>query len=162
MNATSVNRRLAKIALSLVTRSSPEPLKASSGRFLDEAAQQDAEADSFYVYLYGVIAGWYLLALVAGLLMVALAYVGDLAAGDAGRAAALVGGVGVTFFCIAGAADATWRSLIVYSAKRRRKRLGTADARVRVELGIARLDYPVLTIQVAIGVIAAVVAALRL
>lgn len=159
MDTTAVNRRLAKAALSLAVGNVPEPFRASSGTFLDGAAQQDADAAAFYVYLYAVIAGWYVLALLAGLLMVALAYAGSLAAGHAGRTVGAVVGVGITFFCIAGATDATWRSLLAYAARRRHKRLRTADKRVEARLRIARIDYPVLTIQAAIGVTAAAVAA---
>lgn len=157
-----MNRRVARLALSLAARNSPEPLRASAGSFLDDAAEQHADADAFYVYLYGVIAGWYLLALAAGLAMVGLAYLAGLAVGRAGQDAALIAGVGFTFFCVAGAADATWRSLVVYAARRRQTQFGVADNRVLAELRTARVDYPVLVAQALIGVAAAVVAALLL
>jgi hypothetical protein len=90
--------------------------------------------------------------------MVGLAYVGSALGGRLGRDIGIVAGVGITFFCIAGAADATWRSLLVYVARRRYKRQGTLDLRAARAMKLARLEYPTLVVQMIVGIAAAILA----
>jgi hypothetical protein len=157
MNSDAVNLGIAKIAAGLAVNRRGA---TDDDGFLAAAARPDAAPTESYVYFYAVIAGWYILALAAGLLMVGLAYLGHLVDGDQGNRIGVTVGVALAAFCIIGAMDATWRSLLVYAAKRRAQTHGADDQRAHNEMRAARLRYPVLSIQVtgaAVCAIAAVV-----
>jgi hypothetical protein len=71
-------------------------------------------------------------------------------------------GVGLTALCIIGAADATWRSLLVYAARRRVQKHGSDDSRAEAEMRGARIRYPVLLLQMIGAVVCAVAAVVYL
>lgn len=159
MNGRTLNLRLAKIAIGLALSTDEPSVRDPSGGFLDEAVRPDASPEVYNVYIYGVLTAWYLLALVAGLGMIGLGFIGWEIAGQPGRTTGAVVGAALAVFCIAGAADATWRSLFVYAAARRCRRIGGLDRRVRIEMRIARVQYPTLLVQGVVAVVAAIVAA---
>lgn len=156
----TVDRLMARYALRLSLLPVPRPLRTSSDEFIDNASDSAADPETYYVYINGVITGWYLAALTTGLLMVALAYLGSALAGHSGRTVGVVFGVGITVFCIVGAADATWRALLVRTARGHAGRWdGEKSDRV---LRAAQARYPRLAFQVMAGVIAAILTAFLL
>jgi hypothetical protein len=76
------------------------------------------------MYAYAVLGSWCVLAVGFGLLMVALAFLGDRIGGSRGNDVGLNIGVGPAFFCVTGAAVAALNSLFIYAARQRYRRLG--------------------------------------
>ena len=153
----SVHRRLAEIVLRTLDMRGAKP--STAHEFLQRARRGD---DPFLmlIYTYAAFAAWFILATLAGFLMIALAIVGHGLAGDSGRTLGATVGIGMAFYCVGGAADAAWRSLLVYFPGQRSRKGQDVTPRRNLWL-LARPRKSSLVLQVAAGVVAGLVFATR-
>jgi len=133
----AVDRALANVLLALVGPGQPRA-RTTRGEYAANGADGLTNPNDVYVYIYAVVVAWLILAIASGLLMVLLGFIGYRVAGSTGRSLGLMVGFGLTFFCSAGAADAAWRSLVVYAVRRRFRRSGQINERDTVKLQMAR------------------------
>ncbi|HST14729.1 MAG TPA: hypothetical protein VLJ44_07765 [Gaiellaceae bacterium] len=146
-----VNLRLA-ITLSRVARA-PNPRELLNAA---ELALPDPEV--WFVYEYAVAVAWFLLMPVLGLFCIGAialaAYVGQREAEGAVTRVLYF----ATAFCLVGGLDAAWRTWLVQLARRRYRRNGRAfDSPVRRLMKVAAINDLTLALQVAAGIVSAVV-----
>jgi hypothetical protein len=129
---------------------------ASVSRF-----KPDDPGDGLVTYVLGVAFAWIVLGIVATLLMVAAAYVTDQIAGQSAVNVVLAIGLGLAFFCVAGAFDASFRSLLARVARRRYNRYGLGDARHKRLANWARPRNSGLILQALVGLFAGLLAIIK-
>jgi hypothetical protein len=133
-----------------------------SFRVSHEVSGSVGDLQAYHDHLSRVLTSWYLLALASGLALVGLVSVGSLVGGRTGVTVAWAAGIASAAFCLAGAVDATWRSLLISPVHRRYRRTHDMTNRGQRALRVAAVRYPTLAMQGIVGVAAAVCSAVVL
>jgi hypothetical protein len=142
-------------------RDLPEFVTTMSLRHDSEVvAGESKDPDLLLDYLNGVSAAWFIPLPVFILLMVALAYLGDVLAGVQGRHIGTAIGAFPCVVCVVGGLDAAWRLPFARQASRRFAASQTLDPQSRRLIAIARLNDATVVLQFLIAAGVAVVVAM--
>jgi hypothetical protein len=131
----------------------PAALRAHFARRAVVGASSQAGADERLDFLGTVSWSWLRFALVVGMVMVGLAYVGHLLAGDTGRNAGLAIGASVGFFCLTGAVYSIWKTVWAVRARSRARRYGFQDPTYLRVMARTTLHNTSLAAQTVVGVV---------
>ena len=132
----------------------PAPFRSSLASAMDRGAGPDGDPEDRVFLVWSVVVAWLIVALGCGALMIALAFVGHLVAGESGNHVGTAVGLGLGFFCVAGAAYAWYRMLFARAARHRARRVGMDDQRYRKLARLATLHNTSLVGQAVLGVLA--------
>jgi hypothetical protein len=95
---------------------------------MESGSQPGADPDERILYLRSVFLGWMMFGLIAGVAMIALAYVGHLLAANTGRTVGIAVGAGVGSFCISGCLYVNWHLAYAVWARSKARKWGIESA----------------------------------
>lgn len=115
------------------------------------------DPDWLYLYFQWLGLGWATLGLAFGLSMIPLYFLSGLIFGAKNDAVGIAAGLSLSIFCVAGGLDASWRSVLAYSARSRYRLAKGLDESSRRAMAISKTyDWTLLLQLVAAAVAVAI------